>query len=141
MSFANPAWAFHFMPAATKFGGTAPATLSFGNSITCSAAWAFKTNRTGSKAKITRVSFSNISGDCGEVHAVGLPWTVVPTTGGTASIMAMSLNFSGQGINRGPGDFPITVSGGSISFNAPLNPGGCNFSGTIPASPAISIGP
>ena len=140
LSFAGPAWAFHFLPAAAKFTGTGSATLSgAGSGFPCQARYTFKTNDTGSKAKITKMQFFGSPHDCVLIDAVGLPWTMVPTSSSTANILAV--NITTPGPNCGPGTFPITVSGGSISFNAPLNPGNCQFSGTIASSPQIFIGP
>lgn len=140
LAAAGPAFAFHFLPAATMFVGSGPVTVvaPSGLSLSCAARYKLKTNALGTKVRITQALYFGASG-CSSIMAMGLPWITLPTS--LSSILVQNLALATPLGPCGPGAMPATLASSTVSFNAIVNPGGCQLIGNFLVSPTIALGP
>ena len=144
LALAAQASADSFTPSSTSFTGVGATSMIKGvGPIPCTANFTGHSDAapvppaTSSYAWIDSATFTG-SIFCTSVTAAGLPWRVRAT--GTNTAVIESVRFNSPLGPCGPGDLPVTVSGGQISFNSTVNPGACQVWTTTPIATTPSVG-
>ncbi|MBV8975806.1 MAG: hypothetical protein JO261_11815 [Alphaproteobacteria bacterium] len=133
-----PAAAYHLIPESSDFTGTGKTSATKnGVSLPCKAKFTGHTDANGN-GFVDSGTFSGQVG-CSTVGLANLPWKGVVKS--ATKLVIQNVQFTSPIGDCGPGNLPVKLSNGVISFkNQPL-PGGCVVSGKITTSPALSIVP
>ena len=136
-AIAEPAAAFKFSPAKTRYIAAGPSTATLnGVTLTCTGKFHVVVNKAG-KGKITAVSFSGARG-CSTVGVAGLPWAFIAT--GASSATITNADFISKGGPCGPANMPLSLSSGVIGYNAAFDQ--CSHVGfSLTTQPTLTITP
>ena len=133
----SPAFAWHLVPESTSFTGAGKTSATVnGITLKCSASL---TGHTDSKGigYIDSGSFTGQPG-CTAVTFQNTPWTSTAVSGSTVHIA--NVTFSTPIGNCGPSTLTVRLGrAGTFTWKNQVLSGGCNISGTITTSPAITI--
>ena len=134
---------FTFSPTGTAITVSGPTTLSAdGLSVSCTSTFTGSTSSTGATGTITAATFTGSNTLCAKITAKNLPWTVTPTSATTVSIAEPEVQLV-DGIitvTCGPGTLTNQAFSNSVlTLSGTLNPGSCTVSGTLTASPTVTI--
>ena len=137
VGIAEPAAAFKFSPAKTRYIAAGPSTATLnGVTLTCTGKFHVVVNKAG-KGKITAVSFSGGTG-CSTVGVAGLPWAFTATSASTATIT--NADFTSKGGPCGPANMQVSLGGGVIGYNAAFDQ--CSDVGlSLTTRPTLTITP
>ncbi|MBA3810912.1 MAG: activator of alkane oxidation [Caulobacteraceae bacterium] len=141
LGLAGQASAFSLSPKNTNFTASGPTSLTAnGITLACTSTFTGKTNKKGT-GKITGFSAVGQPG-CTSVVGSNFPWNAKATSATNIKFTNVQVGIPSFGINCGPGTVNSTDNAsGQVTFNATLNPGNCQVSGTVQSSPAITIVP
>ncbi len=141
LGLAGQASAFSLSPTSTKFTASGPTSLTAnGVTLACTSTFTGKTTSTGT-GKVTGFSATGQAG-CTSIVGSNFPWKAKAISATDIKFTGVQVGIPGFGINCGPGTVVAQDNNtGAVTFNATLNPGNCQVSGTVQSVPAITIVP